>query len=52
MTVTDVEENDDKTLIWYMLKDLKKCEQLADILDSDDSTIEILDAGWKYRFFM
>ena len=34
----------------YTLKDLKKSEWLANILNSDDLTIEILDADYKrYR---
>ena len=31
----------------YTLKDMKKREQLAGILDSDDSTIETLDADYE-----
>jgi len=48
MAVIDAQENDDnKTLIYIKGRTLKKREWLADILDSDDSIIETLDADYE-----
>ncbi|KYN41682.1 hypothetical protein ALC56_03902 [Trachymyrmex septentrionalis] len=46
MAVIGVEENDDNKALVYV-KVFKKREWLADILNSDDLTIEILDADYK-----
>jgi len=43
MAVIGAKENDNNNLL-YMLKDVKKRQWLADIFDSDDLTIETLDA--------
>jgi len=43
IAVIGAKENDNNNLL-YMLKDVKKRQWLADIFDSDDLTIETLDA--------
>jgi len=46
MTVIGVEENDDNKILIYV-KGFKRREQLADILNSNDLIIEILNADYK-----
>ena len=45
MVVIGVEENDNKALMY--VKRFKKCEQLTNIHNNDDLTIEILNADYE-----
>jgi len=46
IAVIDAEENDNNKSFIYV-KGREKCQWLIDILDSDNLTIEILDADYK-----
>ena len=48
--VIGAEDNENNKTVAYV-KGHEKHEWLADILDIDDLTIEILDADYEYTFF-